>query len=283
MKAVIDIGSNSVRLMLWADGKSLYKRIETTRLGEGLAKTGEISPTAAERTASAVAAFAREAASLGAETFVFATAAVREAKNGGAFCRLVEKTCGLRPDVVSGEEEALLGLFGALPKGEGGVLDIGGASTEICLRQGGKISLKKSLPVGAVRLFDLCGEDRAALEEVIGRELGGLNVFPQGKVYVIGGTGTTLASLKLGLREYRDELIRETPLTAEETAALADKLFSLSPAERKALPGMDPRRADIIAGGALLLLGLMQKLSLSAVYASDRDNLEGYLALRRII
>ena len=112
--AVIDIGSNSVRLMLWADGKTLYKRLETTRLG----------------------------------------AAVRVARNGKELCRAIERACGLRVDVVSGEEEALLGAAGALSQKDGGIIDIGGASTEVFFRKAGVTQFSVSMNVGAVRLFD---------------------------------------------------------------------------------------------------------------------------------
>src|SRR5699024_9599679 len=125
--AVIDIGSNSVRLLLWADGRSIYKKIETTRLGGGLSQTGRQSEAAIRRTADAVAAFAREAAREGAEkTAAFATAAVRSAENGRDFVRFVRAECGVDVDVISGEREAALGLAGALGGRDGGIVDVGG-------------------------------------------------------------------------------------------------------------------------------------------------------------
>ena len=253
MQAIIDIGSNSVRLMLWADGKSLYKRVNTTRLGSGLALTGSLNEEAAERTARAVKEYAEEGAAKGASVHIFATAAVRDSENGEKFCRRVKALCGLDVDVVSGEEEARLGLMGALSCGDGGIVDIGGASTEICLSQGGKPVYSLSLPIGAVRLYDTCGEDREKLLTEIGAKLAfSGKIVPAGKTYAIGGTGSTLASVMLGLERYDGQKIQ----------------------------GMDERRADIIAGGALLLEQIMKKMSLAEVFASDRDNLEGYAALR---
>lgn len=281
MFAIIDIGSNSVRLMLWADGKTLYKRVNTTRLGEGLAGTGVLSAHAIERTAKAVADYCAEGRAKGASVYAFATAAVRSGANGGEFCRRVKELCGLDVDVIQGREEALLGLFGALGENDGGIVDIGGASTEICLRKGGKIAFTVSLNTGAVRLFDKCLDKEALLREEIGRAISILSpIKPCGKVYAIGGTASTVASVKLALKEYDGDKIQDCPLYLHEVAALADRLLSFTAEERKRLSGMDEKRADIIAGGSLLLAEIMKKLSLSAVYASDRDNLEGYLSLR---
>lgn len=283
MLAVIDIGSNSVRLMLWANGKSLFKRVNSTRLGEGLA-SGRLSPQAIERTVNAVLSFVEEGKRLGAEIRVFATAAVRRAENGNEFCKAVKDVTGLLVDVVSGEDEAMLGLSGALGNQDGGIIDIGGGSTEICWRTGGKIDFSVSLDVGAVRLFDACRDDSALLEENIEKNLAPIiNVTPVGKIYAIGGTASTLACLKLELKEYDGEKIQDLSLSRAEVGELADKLLSRSTEERKKMPGMDVRRADIIAGGALLLYKIMEKLSLEEVFASDRDNLEGYLAFRGLI
>ncbi len=282
MQAIIDIGSNSVRLMLWAGGKSFYKRVNTTRLGEGVALSDKLKPEAIARTAAAVAAFAEESRANGAKVYAFATAAVRSAKNGADFCAEVRRLCGVEVDVVSGEEEALLGLSGALGKEtNGGIIDLGGASTEICLRSGGKIVFSVSLPVGAVRLFDTCGEDREKLLAEIQTKIAPLEgVRPVGKMYAIGGTGSTLASVMLGLEAYDGQKIQDFPMPKGQISALADRLLALSVEERRTIRGMDVRRADIIAGGALLLSEIMNKLSLNEVFASDRDNLEGYCYLR---
>lgn len=280
MQAIIDIGSNSVRLMIWAD--DFYKRVNTTRLGEGLALSGKLKPEAIARTAQAVKAFAEEGRSLGAPVHAFATAAVRSARNGADFCAAVKKLCGVEVDVVSGEEEALLGLSGALgAEADGGIIDVGGASTEVCIRKGGKTAFSVSLPVGAVRLYDKCGEEREKLLAEIREKIAPLGgALPVGKTYAIGGTGSTLASVLLGLEVYDGQKIQDFYMPQAQISALADRLLTLTAEERKAIKGMDERRADIIAGGALLLGEIVKKLSLGGVYASDRDNLEGYCYLR---
>ena len=170
--AVIDIGSNSVRLMLWADG-TLYKKLFTTRLAAGM-RNGLLADDAMRRTAEAVAACFEEGVREAGRgnTFAFATAAVRTAVNGEEFCGLVKKLCGLTIDVVAGETEALLGALGALGavgSGDGGMVDIGGASTEVFIRENGAVKLAVSLPVGVVRLKDSCGQDGAALVKEVSR------------------------------------------------------------------------------------------------------------------
>ena len=117
--AVIDIGSNSVRLMLVADGKVLYKTLNTTRLGEGIASSPFLKDEAISRTASAVADFFSRAKREGAvDVYAFATAAVRSAENGSAFIDRVKELCELDVEIISGEEEAEIGILGALGEKE---------------------------------------------------------------------------------------------------------------------------------------------------------------------
>lgn len=283
--AVIDIGSNSVRLMLWADGKTLYKRLNTTRLGEGIAIVPRLKKEAVDRTVKAVSDFYREASECGTDgIFAFATAAVRVAENGGEFCRLVKERCGLEVDVISGKEEALLGLKGALGTTDGGMIDIGGASTEVCFQKNGEKTFSVSLDVGAVRLFDLCRDDGNALASEIGMRTAALvGVKPFGKLCAVGGTATTLAAVKLGLTEYNAGLVQNCMISSEEMTALSDRLLSLSVDERRKIAGISPSRAEIIAGGALLLAEIMKKLGADRLFVSDSDNLEGYLAVRGLV
>ena len=278
--AIIDIGSNSVRLMLWAGGKTLYKKVKTTRLGEGIDGCGRLSSAAIGRTVQAVCAFAEEGRAAGAEVLAFATAAVRSAENGHVFCAQVKESCALSVDVISGEDEARLAVLGALGTEDGGIIDIGGGSTEICLERGGNEIFSRSLNVGAVRLHDSCGEDIAKLTQRIEREIAPLPNHTYGKIYAVGGTASTLASLKHGLTEYNSEVLQNTSLTLPWVKGETQRLFSLSVAERKGLKGMDSARADILPGASLLLQKIMEKMDLYEVKFSDRDNLEGYAALR---
>ena len=281
--AVIDIGSNSVRLMMWADGKVLYKQLSTTRLGEGTAFAPVLKAEAIERTALAVRDFYLRAKGEGAcEVFAYATEAVRSAKNGNEFTARVKALTGLEVEILSGETEAELGLFGALKeRQEGGIVDVGGASTEVCFRKDSRLAFSISLPLGAVRLYDLCHDDEGLLEKTLVPELAKLKDAPKiTPVFGVGGTATTIAALRLQLKEYSPAAVQGCHISIEELAALTNKLLSLSAEERKALPGMDVRRADIIAGGAYLLTSVLRTLQTDELIVSDSDNLEGYLAYK---
>ena len=278
--AVIDIGSNSVRLMLWANG-TLYKKVITTRLAQGLAASGMICDEASARTVAAIAELAAEGRREGAQVLAFATAAVRSARNGSDFCARVKEACGIEVDVVAGEEEALLGIYGALGTRDGGTIDIGGASTEVCIRAHGKISFVTSLNIGVVRLFDRCGQDADKLRAVVREEIAPLaGVACAGTIYAIGGTASTLASVRLGLTEYDAAKLNGLSLSADYLDEVAAHLLALTVEERKQIPGMDLRRADVIADGAVLLSEIVHAFGLNEVKFSDGDNLEGYLVAR---
>ncbi len=276
--AVIDVGSNSVRLMFVADGKVLYKALNTTRLGEGLAEKPLLKAEAIERSAKAVAQFHAQAVSEGAEqVFAFATAAVRTAENRRDFIDSVQALCGLQVEVISGEKEAEIGILGALGNADGGVIDIGGASTEIVVKKQGALVYKKSVDIGVVRLKDKCGREKNALEKTAREAATAYGEIPlQGEIFAIGGTATTLAALTLGLQEYSSEKVTGAVITADEMSRTANKLLSMTVEEIAALPCMPKGRADVLAGGAVLFSVLMQTLGFEKLIVSDRDNLEGY-------
>ena len=276
--AVIDIGSNSVRLMLVADGKVLYKTLNTTRLGEGLASSSRLKSEAVARTAAAVTEFFHRAKSEAASlVYAFATAAVRTAENGAEFVSLVKESCGLTVDVISGGEEAEIGILGALGNDDGGIIDAGGASTEVIVRKGGTVLYKKSVNIGVVRLKDMCGTDKKMLEESAKSAAKSYGKLPcDVPMYAIGGTATTLAAVLLEMKEYDPSRITGTVITAEKMHFLSEKLTAMSAEEIAALPGVPAKRADVLGGGAVLYSVLMDTLGLSRIIVSDSDNLEGY-------
>lgn len=283
--AVIDIGSNSVRLMMMADGKVLYKTLNTTRLGEGIASSPFLKDEAISRTASAVADFLSRARREGAaDVYAFATAAVRSAENGTAFIGRVKELCGLDVEVISGEEEAEIGILGALGEKDGGIIDVGGASTEIIIRAGGAVIYKKSVNIGVVRLKDLCGAERDRLKAAAEKAVKEYGQVPEGiSMYAIGGTATTLAALTLDMRDYIPSKITGTVIGREQMRTLADRLTGMTAAEIALLPGVQPKRADVLGGGAVLFSVIMDKLNFPEIIVSDSDNLEGYAKKRGLM
>lgn len=276
--AVIDIGSNSVRLMTLSGGKVVDKMLTTTRLGEGLFASEYLKAEAIERTARAVALFFEQATAKGAKkVYAFATAAVRTAKNRKDFLLRVQELCALDVDVISGEEEAMLGISGALGESDGALVDVGGASTEFVIRKGGDVLYRKSVNIGVVRLKDKCGRDAASIErecERVFEEFGKVEVDVP--VYAIGGTATTLAAMKENLKDYDGERVTGKKLTLKELSVFSDELLSKPIEEIAKHPCVDLKRAEVLGGGAKLLFELCKRLSVTEMIVEDSGNLEGY-------
>lgn len=277
--SAIDIGSNSVRLALVSDGKTLYKRIRTTRLGEGLSFSGSMKDEAIERTALAVADFVNCAkAEKTDKLYAFATAAVRSASNKAQFLARVKELCGLEIDVISGETEAKIGILGALGNNDGGIIDVGGASTEVTFRAGGRTVYSKSVNVGTVRLFDLAARNKQKLLRIISEKIEEYGEFSAENVNMraIGGTATRLAAIKHNLLQYTPEVTDGTNFTVGELEKYADGILS-TPVEIIRANTICSASAEVIGGGCLLLAEIMKKLKIKSLTVSERDNLEGYI------
>lgn len=284
MRAAIDIGSNSVRLLLETGEKITKKTLDSTTLADGLAITGRLSEAAVLRTVAAISRFAEAARAAGAEEiYAFGTEAVRSAANGREFCARVKAACGLTVDVLSGETEAKLGLLGALdeaaPDEERTVVDIGGASVEIVRGNIRAVEYARSLPLGMVRLIDLCGENRADIERYVTEHVGAFGKVGARFPVAIGGTATSLASMALGQKEYDPREIHGYVLSRAALAALTDRIFASK--DRLAdFPTLSIKRARVIGHGAIMLSALASHLGVDSFTVSERDNLEGYLIMK---
>lgn len=283
--AVIDIGSNSVRLMTSADGKVLYKTLETTQLGEGIANSPVLLESAMQRTAQAVANFAARAKNEGAEeVYAFATAAVRSATNGAEFVRKVKALCGVEIEVLSGNEEAEIGIKGALGERDGGIIDIGGASTEIIVRKKGKTLYKKSVDIGVVRLKDRCGRELSSLQSAAKEAVKEYGEVPKGAtMYAIGGTATTIAAVLLDLKEYDGAKVSGLKIGQAQTQGLISRLVNTTVDELASHPCVPRKRAEVLLGGVVWLLEIMQAFGFEEVVVSDSDNLEGYAIVKGLL
>ena len=275
--AVIDVGSNSVRLMISENGQTLSKEIQITKLALGM-KDGLLLTEAVERTVRAVSFFVNKARSLAIEkVYIYATAAVRNAKNQDLFLKKVYELCGLKVDVVDGITESKIGVIGALDGRDGGIIDIGGASTEIAVSLNGEIVYCQSLNVGAVTITDKCGQNFESALNYANSLVGQYGVVPNVTFHGIGGTATTISAVVQELEPYDPTLVHGSKIDLLTLQTLADKLCSLSVEERKQLKGLQPDRADVIAGGCAIMLAVMDYLNIDHFYVSEKDNLEGYL------
>ncbi len=279
--AVMDIGSNSVRLLVHDGERVIEKKVITTRLAEGMSENFELTTEAMQRTVAALSFFCEMAKTfLVDKIFAFATAAVRRASNRAVFLELAEKICGVEIDVVSGEMEARLGYVGALGGRDGGLIDVGGASTEVTVINSGETVYAKSVDVGAVTVKDACGQNEAAVMEFVNKKTSGFGAVPIAEFCAIGGTATSVAAMMQELNEYSSIKVDGFVVEKHALISLRNKLFSMSVEERKSLKGLQPQRAEIIAGGVSILLSVMEKIGLDKITVSDKDNLEGYLKLK---
>jgi exopolyphosphatase/guanosine-5'-triphosphate,3'-diphosphate pyrophosphatase len=270
--AAVDLGTNSTRLLvadLNGTLEEVVRRLEITRLGEGVDERRKLLPVAIARVRNVLVDYRREAEALGAERVLcIATSAVRDAENGEAFLGEIEWSYGFTTRLLTGEEEAELTLrgIGAVEPGTL-VLDIGGGSTELQVVGDGRPA---SLDVGCVRLTERFGEDVAAVRAHVRR------LLPEARPATavgVAGTVTTLAALDLELEEYDPERIHGHVLTHRAVETLTDRLAAMSVDERAEV--MQPGRAPVIVAGAAILAEVLSRYGLDAIRASERDLLHG--------
>ena len=275
--AYIDVGSNSVRLLL--NGK---KYLTNTQLAEKLVPGGNILPEAAARTSEAIKSFRRFALDNGAdEVFVFATEAVRSANNGKDFAALLSAD-GITLDVLSPQTEAKIGFDGAYcGRGEfQAVLDVGGASSELAVGNDKGLIYSHSLPLGAVRIKDY-SLDRKTVEKLVNER-----VFEYGEVppftemVTIGGTTSSLVAVRDGIEPYDPSKIHLKKITYAEMEDTVSRILATPVEKRAAIKGMHPQKTLILPAGILLVMGIMRYLSLEEITVSENDNLEGYKRLQ---
>ncbi len=274
---VIDIGSNSVRLM-YTDGNFINKKLITTQLGRGMLEDKSLSFDKMHETACAVERLNNLALSEGAKSvFAFATAAVRNAKNKDDFTSLVYTLSGLKVDVVSSELEAQLAVLGALGNESGCVIDIGGASTEIAYAKQGKIDYVHSYNVGAVSLNFKYNQNKENIEKHLEESILYVGDRKAEIVKGIGGTISSLAVIDLKLKEYNSLKVDGHYMSVETVEGLRDSLYNNEPSNICDSFAVSQKRAEIIAGGASILLRILKAYNLKGIKACESDNLEGYL------
>lgn len=278
--AVIDIGSNSIRYMeaTCVDGVVSFspKEVYTTRLADGLLASGSLSQARIQQSLSVLSALILRAKGGGFVPYAYATSAVRDAKNRSVFLNEVYEQTGLQIRVLSGEEEAAFAYRGAVGGEAGGLIDIGGGSTQIMAA-----AYRASFPLGCVRVKDLCGDlpymgicekmRPAFLKTYV------LPAFPEKRWFAVGGTATTLAALHLGLERYAPDAVDRCTMQAEEVDALLRKLDEMGSERRRNHPLLHDRHDVILCGGAILSY-LLRQIGIERISFRDADGMEGYFA-----
>ena len=286
--AIIDVGTNTT-LLLVAEARAesvsvLSDRAEITRLGRGIGQDGGLGRPGIERTLAVLAKYAAIAAEHGAIIHAIGTEALRRAPNADEFLLPAARILGAPVEVIDGDREAALTFlaagrsFPAVAAGAAVVIDIGGGSTEIIVARAGRIDFRRSLPIGSVRLTErhiksdpATNAESAGITAEITRRLAEVP-FPAPPLTLVGtaGTVTSLAAMSLGLRSYDPQLVHGHRLSLRTLDVQIGRLQASTQAEREQMAGLDPKRADVILAGALILQKLAEAAHANEILVSDR-------------
>jgi exopolyphosphatase/guanosine-5'-triphosphate,3'-diphosphate pyrophosphatase len=294
--STLDIGTNTI-LALDArvdagEGGELHREhdeMDIVRLGEGLDRSGRLSDAAMAR---ALAVLARHGERLRAwapdRVAAVATEAVRKAENGAEFLARATAALGHPVIAIDGQREAALSFLAtvrslptpsAADAGPRVVVDIGGGSTEIIVGAGDRIARAVSLPIGSVRLAERLlhsdppsEEERRALGAAIDAALDGFDWTDAHARALVGiaGTVTTILAIHLALPAYDAEAVHGRSMRPSEVEAIVERLGRLDGAARRRLPGLDPRRADVIYAGGAILSRVLARTGADELLVSDR-------------
>ncbi len=294
--AAIDIGSNSVRLLVAEALRGGAYRIldeerEPTRLGRSVSSQGRLDDESMDKTLQALRTFKEIAAGYQVTSLrTIATCAVREARNGPEFCRRVREEIGLEVEVIAGDREARLAFASVqnafdLSGKNVVVADIGGGSTEIVFATGNLIESIFSTPLGAVRLTEQFGlgenatlADFERMEEEVTACLKKRTTRPLFAPHFLvgcGGTFTTLAELIMATKKQSDAPVAGYKVSQAEVRHLLDRLRKMPLRARRGMAGMTPDRADIIVAGLTIIDALMKRFHVNTLVIHTRGVRDG--------
>ncbi len=294
--AVVDIGTNSARLMIaHTDNEQIiadYKTLRLIRMGEGMVGKREIVPAAMERAKEALNEYLVISRDYGVEQddfFAFGTSAIRDAENRDAFVDYIKNACGIGIDIISGDKEAQLGFAGCID-GDGYMFDIGGGSTEVMQGSLADVRFAHSFQIGTVRMHQMFpGGDEADTQAfkqahaLAAQTFFGVPHTGSSICTGIGGTATALAMLDLGLTEYSSKRVQGHVISLKRAEELCGMLKSKTKDQRKQINGLPEKKADVIVFGAILFLEFMKAAGAATVTVSDSDNQEGYLKFKLVL
>jgi exopolyphosphatase/guanosine-5'-triphosphate,3'-diphosphate pyrophosphatase len=297
VRAVIDVGTNSVKLLVGAVQKNsvqpLHESSHQTRLGQGFYEKHILQSGAIEETARSVAEFAAQATSWKPISIkIIATSAARDAVNKEDLLNAISTASGLQVMVISGDQEADWAYRGvttdpSLHSQALLVMDVGGGSTEFILGQRGERLFTESFPLGSVRLLEHMPLDdpprdaqlaayESAIDQILesrvrhdlSRHLSAL----KGETQLVGtgGTSTILGRIQLGLVSFDREKIEGLSLTLADVLREKQRLWSIQLSERRNIVGLPPNRADVILPGVLIFERVMQAFRFESLRVSTR-------------
>lgn len=285
LKAVIDIGSNSVLLLIGerrSDGSVRVEldRATITRLSKGAGASGRLAPESIERTLACLRDYAGVVTERGLDLSVVATEGVRMAENGADFLGPAAQVLGQEVELISGAEEARLSYLSVAleePAGPLRVLDIGGASTELVVGDGSEILDYRSHRVGSVRLTEahvrndpVTPAELDAITDAAKEALAEQPVAPHPVVHGLAGTVTTTAAVLLDLQAYDRDAVDGSRFGIDQVRAARDELAAETVETRGRRPCVSPGRADVIVTGMTILLAVLEHCGADTLVVRDR-------------
>lgn len=285
---VIDIGSNSVRLVIYDAVKRHMRPIFNEKmlcgLGSELGRTGRLPEKGKQDAAACFARYVRIARALPVTQLrAIATAALRDASDGDAFIARLEEETGVRVEIISGDEEARLAALGVMatlhaPDGLAG--DLGGGSLELTSLQGGQLGERVSLPLGVLRLDQQTGGDVSRLRRLIGEALDdlpwlGRGAFPE--FYAIGGSFRTIARIHMRRVNYPLKLLHQYHIPRRELKKFTDDMLRLSPSALASLKGMPAERSHMFIPSLVALHCVIERAGIEEVVVCAGGIREGLL------
>ncbi len=285
--AIIDIGSNSVRLVVY-DGPRripfiLFNEKVMAGLGASLGKTGMIEPGAMKRSLAALARYRHLCEEMGVASLrCVATAAVRDADNGGELIRRAS-ALGLKVELLSGAQEGAAsgyGVLSAIPGANGIVGDLGGGSLELVRIRDGEVHEITSLPLGVLRLPEVRAKGQGALDRYVKKLLkksGWDKIEPGLPFYLVGGSWRSLARLDMHLNQFALPVIHHYEMPADRAARLVRVVSHMQRETLKDIPGLTGTRIPTLPGAAALLSVMVRQLKSSTLVVSAYGLREGLL------
>jgi len=289
--AVVDIGSNSVRLVVY-DGlrrspTPVFNEKILCGLGKGVAITGKLNEAAIVRALAALRRFRTLAKQTGCkEVFAVAPAAAREGTNGEDFVDKAEKALGAGISVLTGKEEArfaALGVIAGIPEADGVAGDLGGGSLELIDIKDGKLNEGVTLPLGPLRLMDMSGNDMERARGIVDDYLAKTDILTHlngRSFYAVGGAWRNIARMHMAHAHYPLHVLHQYTMTRSQAAAISELVSGLSAAALKDVKDVSKSRSETLPYGAMVLERLLHHSKARDVVCSVYGVREGYLYAR---
>jgi exopolyphosphatase/guanosine-5'-triphosphate,3'-diphosphate pyrophosphatase len=283
--AVVDLGSNSVRLVVFEgrgrNPQAIFNEKAVLRLGRGLQTTGRLNDDGVAQALDVMRRYHAVARAMHAEPFeVLATAAVRDASNGAEFVAALEAIMpGVPIRVLSGEQEAAFSAAGVLcgiPEADGVLGDIGGGSVELVRLVGGRATRAQTLRLGVIRLSDRAGGDLARARAIVDADLAGVDWLAGRDLYLVGGAWRALARAHMAQSGYPLAIVHHYTIGCHEARALAELAATGPRRILERLAGVPKRRVEDLPFAALVLRRLLQLMPAERVVFTANGLREGW-------